>query len=29
MTWPSDLAKSERAAYDARLKAAFDVLNMP
>jgi 3-hydroxybutyryl-CoA dehydrogenase len=28
MSWPSDLAKSERAAYDARLKAAFDVLNM-
>jgi 3-hydroxybutyryl-CoA dehydrogenase len=28
MPWPSELAKSERAAYDARLKAAFDVLNM-
>jgi 3-hydroxybutyryl-CoA dehydrogenase len=28
MSWPSDLAKSERGAYDARLKAAFDVLNM-
>jgi 3-hydroxybutyryl-CoA dehydrogenase len=28
MTWPSELAKSERATYDARLKAAFDVLNM-
>jgi 3-hydroxybutyryl-CoA dehydrogenase len=29
MTWPTELARTERAAYDARLKAAFDVLNMP
>lgn len=26
--WPAALAASERAAYDKRLKAAFDVLNM-
>jgi 3-hydroxybutyryl-CoA dehydrogenase len=29
MSWPTELARTERAAYDARLKAAFDVLNMP
>jgi 3-hydroxybutyryl-CoA dehydrogenase len=29
MTWPTELARTERAAYDARLKAAFDVLSMP
>jgi 3-hydroxybutyryl-CoA dehydrogenase len=29
MTWPTQLARTERAAYDARLKAAFDVLSMP
>jgi 3-hydroxybutyryl-CoA dehydrogenase len=28
MEWPRELAASERAAYDRRLKAAFDVLNM-
>jgi 3-hydroxybutyryl-CoA dehydrogenase len=28
MEWPKELAASERAAYDRRLKAAFDVLNM-
>jgi 3-hydroxybutyryl-CoA dehydrogenase len=28
MPWPTDLAQSARATYDARLKAAFDVLNM-
>lgn len=28
MNWPPELAASERAAYDKRLKAAFDVLNL-
>ena len=28
MEWPRERAASERAAYDRRLKAAFDVLNM-
>jgi 3-hydroxybutyryl-CoA dehydrogenase len=28
MSWPPELAASERAAYDKRLKAAFDVLNL-
>lgn len=28
MDWPPELAKTERAAYEQRLKAAFDVLNM-
>jgi 3-hydroxybutyryl-CoA dehydrogenase len=28
MQWPAELAASERAAYEKRLKAAFDVLNL-
>jgi 3-hydroxybutyryl-CoA dehydrogenase len=28
MQWPSDMAASERVAYEKRLKAAFDVLNL-
>jgi 3-hydroxybutyryl-CoA dehydrogenase len=27
MQWPKDVAAKERAAYEVRLKAAFDVLN--
>jgi 3-hydroxybutyryl-CoA dehydrogenase len=28
MEWPPALAQTERAAYEKRLKAAFDVLNL-
>ena len=28
MEWPADKAAAERAAYEKRLKASFDVLNM-
>jgi len=28
MEWPAELAGTERAAYERRLKAAFDVLNL-